>query len=53
MHHLTALQNKGLIIWDVSRDIVFTSDLYLIFTTADGPGLVYWDSMVGHSGKNG
>ncbi|KIK26897.1 hypothetical protein PISMIDRAFT_94218, partial [Pisolithus microcarpus 441] len=26
---------------------------YLLFTTADGPGLVYWDGMVGHSGKNG
>ncbi|KAG1834015.1 hypothetical protein DFJ58DRAFT_719384 [Suillus subalutaceus] len=27
--------------------------LHLIFTTADVPGLVYWDGMVGHSGKNG
>ncbi|KAG1838385.1 hypothetical protein DFJ58DRAFT_718750 [Suillus subalutaceus] len=53
MHHLAALQKNGLTIWDASRDTVFTSDLHLLFTTADGPGLVYWDGMVGHSGKNG
>ncbi|KIJ06805.1 hypothetical protein PAXINDRAFT_33456, partial [Paxillus involutus ATCC 200175] len=35
------------------RNLVFRSDLYLLFPTADGPGLVYWDGMVGHSGKNG
>jgi hypothetical protein len=52
-HHLAALQNEGLTVWDASRELVFKSDLYLIFTTADGPGLVYWDGMVGHSGKNG
>jgi hypothetical protein len=53
LHHLSALQTDGLQIWDSSRDTIFKSDLYLIFTTADGPGLVYWDGMVGHSGKNG
>ncbi|KAJ8580047.1 hypothetical protein M405DRAFT_855068 [Rhizopogon salebrosus TDB-379] len=53
MHHLAAIQNEGLTIWDASRDAIFISDLHLIFTTADGPGLVYWDGMVGHSGKNG
>ncbi|KIK24141.1 hypothetical protein PISMIDRAFT_82983, partial [Pisolithus microcarpus 441] len=31
----------------------YLSNLYLLFTTADGPGLVYWSGMVGHSGKNG
>lgn len=53
MHHLAALQNEGLTVWDASRDTRFISDLHLLFTTADGPGLVYWDGMVGHSGKNG
>jgi hypothetical protein len=53
MHHLAAIQNEGLTIWDASRDATFISDLHLLFTTADGPGLVYWDGMVGHSGKNG
>ncbi|KIO00041.1 hypothetical protein M404DRAFT_153506, partial [Pisolithus tinctorius Marx 270] len=31
----------------------YLSDLYLLFTTADGPSLIYWNGMVGHSGKNG
>lgn len=31
----------------------FSSDIYLLYETADGPGLVYWDGMVGHCGKNG
>ncbi|KAJ8579853.1 hypothetical protein M405DRAFT_718263, partial [Rhizopogon salebrosus TDB-379] len=52
-HHLAAIQNEGLTIWDASRDMTFKSDLHLLFTTADGPGLVCWDGMVGHSGKNG
>jgi len=53
IHHLTALQNDGLIIWDASHDVTYKSDLYLLFPTADGLGLIYWDGMVGHSGKNG
>ena len=32
---------------------MFQSDLYLLYLTADGPGIVYWDGMVGHSRKNG
>ena len=53
LHHIAALQREGLRIWDASEDRTFKSDLYLLFTTADGPGLVCWDGMVGHSGKNG
>ncbi|KIJ09554.1 hypothetical protein PAXINDRAFT_17364 [Paxillus involutus ATCC 200175] len=53
MHHLAALQREGLRIWNASHNINLRSDLYLLFMTADGPGLVYWDGMVGHSGKNG
>ncbi|KAG2340367.1 hypothetical protein BDR05DRAFT_1002561 [Suillus weaverae] len=53
IHHLATLQNEGLNVWDVSRDAHFISNLHLLFTTADSPGLVYWDGMVGHSGKNG
>ncbi|KIK11718.1 hypothetical protein PISMIDRAFT_122240, partial [Pisolithus microcarpus 441] len=34
------------------QDCIFSSDIYLLFTTADGLGLVCWDGMVGHSGKN-
>ncbi|KIK10591.1 hypothetical protein PISMIDRAFT_20254 [Pisolithus microcarpus 441] len=53
LHHLAALQCEGLCIWDASEDRFFTLDPYLLFTTADRPGLVCWDGMVGHSGKNG
>jgi hypothetical protein len=53
MHNLAALQNKGLVIWDASCNVHFISDLHLLFTTANSPGLVYWDGMVGHSSKNG
>ncbi|KIO07269.1 hypothetical protein M404DRAFT_51257, partial [Pisolithus tinctorius Marx 270] len=31
----------------------YSSNVYLLFTTADRPGLIYWNGMVGHSGKNG
>jgi hypothetical protein len=53
MHHLYILQKDGLKIWDTSRHQMFRSDVYLLFTTADEPGLVYWDGLVGHCGKNG
>lgn len=53
LHHLSALQKEGLQIWDASRNDTFRSNLYLLFTTADGPGLVHWDGLVGHCGKNG
>ena len=53
IHHLSALQKEGLKIWDAGRNLIFQSNLCLLFPMADGPGLVYWDGMVGHSGKNG
>ena len=53
LHHIAVLQRKGLHIWDASENCVFKSDLYLLFTTADSPGLVCWDGMVGHSSKKG
>ncbi|KAG1808040.1 uncharacterized protein BJ212DRAFT_1449163 [Suillus subaureus] len=40
MHHLAALQNEGLHIWDAWHDIMFISHPFLIFITANGPGLV-------------
>ncbi|KAG1823918.1 uncharacterized protein BJ212DRAFT_1444821 [Suillus subaureus] len=47
LHHLAALQNEGLCIWDAWHNIVFISNSFLIFITADGPGLVYFDGMKG------
>ena len=52
IHHLAALQAEGLPIWNAWTDSQYISNLYLLFTTADGLGLVYWNGMVGHSGKN-
>jgi hypothetical protein len=53
MHHLAAIQCEGLSMWDPLSDSHYSLYIYLLFTTADGPGLVYWDGMVGHSSKNG
>jgi hypothetical protein len=53
LHHLAALQNEGLQIWDAFAKETYRSDPYLMFVTSDGPGLVHFDGMVGHSGKNG
>ena len=53
LHHLSAIQREGLPIWDAFRDHHFLSHPYLLFLTADGPGLVNWDGLVGHCGKNG
>ncbi|KAG2336843.1 hypothetical protein BDR05DRAFT_978680 [Suillus weaverae] len=52
-HHLTSVQNKGLRIWDASHDIHFTSHPFLTLPTADALGLMHFDGMVGHSGRNG
>ena len=53
LHHLTVIQHEGLQIYDAHRGITFRSNPYLLYPTADGPGLVYLDGLVGHSGKNG
>lgn len=53
LHHLSALQNEGLKIWDAAHNETFHSNIYLLFTTGDGPGLVHWNGLVGHCGKNG
>ena len=41
IHHLSALQTEGLKIWDFSHQVTFHLDIYFLFTTADGPGLVH------------
>ncbi|KAF9218350.1 hypothetical protein BS17DRAFT_676268, partial [Gyrodon lividus] len=53
MHHLAALQHEGLKIWDASCNEFLQSDIYFLFPTANGPGLIYWDGLVGHCSKNG
>ncbi|KAF8834910.1 hypothetical protein BDN67DRAFT_992559 [Paxillus ammoniavirescens] len=51
-HHIAALLHEGLSVWDASLNIVSQSDIYLLFPTTDGPGLIYWDGMVRHCMKN-
>ncbi|KAF9488114.1 hypothetical protein BDN71DRAFT_1485144 [Pleurotus eryngii] len=47
-YHVSALQHEGLKIWDADLNTVFNSDLFLLFGTADGPGLVLHNRLVGH-----
>lgn len=53
LHHLAALQNEGLKIWDAAQDIVFTSLPMLAFATASAVAMVTLSSWVGHHGKYG
>ncbi|KAF9219049.1 hypothetical protein BS17DRAFT_798335 [Gyrodon lividus] len=49
----SALQREGLTVWDANCNAIFRSDIYVLYETADGPRLVYWNGMVRHCGKNG
>ena len=53
LHHLCALQQEGLYIWDASTNRLFISKLFLGLSTADGPGMAYLNGLVGHHGKYG
>ena len=52
LHHLAALQKEGLHVWDTLSNSTFLSVLILALATADGPGMVYLNSLIGHHGKN-
>jgi hypothetical protein len=53
LHHLAALQREGLRVWDSSRNTSFKSCLFLALGTADGPGMVHLNGLVGYHGKFG
>lgn len=53
LYQLAALQREGLVIWDASRDVVFTSHPFLAFATADAVGMVDLNGWVGHHGWMG
>lgn len=53
LHHVCALQNEGLRIWDAFQNQNFTSNLFLALNTADGPAMALLDGLVGHHGKFG
>ena len=53
LHHLSALQNEGLTIWDAAQDMVFTPRPMLAFVTADAVAMAALCGWVGHHGKYG
>ncbi|KAI0040163.1 hypothetical protein FA95DRAFT_1585105 [Auriscalpium vulgare] len=53
IHHVSALQREGLMVWDASTDRIFKSKPFIIFWTADRPGMVHIDGHVGHNGGQG
>ena len=50
IHHLSALQREGFLVWDASDDAVYTSHPFFIFGTADGPGVTHLNGLTGHVG---
>ncbi|KAL1950134.1 hypothetical protein VTO73DRAFT_5257 [Trametes versicolor] len=53
LYHVAALQREGLRVWDASENRLFTSYLYLLLVTADGPAMAYLNGLVGHQGAHG
>jgi hypothetical protein len=53
LYHLAAVQREGLTVWDASQNRVFKSTPFLALATADGPGMVYLNGLVGSHGGNG
>ncbi len=50
LHHVLALINEGLVIWDADTLNTFVSRIFFAFLTADGPGMSSINGLVGHSG---
>ena len=53
LQHISALQKEGLSIWDASVKRRFSSRPFIVMATADGPGIVYLNGLVGHTGAIG
>ncbi len=52
LHHLAALQNEGLCIWDASANHIFTSHPFLLLAEANVVGAPELMEYVGHHGKH-
>ena len=50
---INQLPAGGLPIWDARCDTTYVSRLFIALATADSPGMVYLNGLVGHSGKIG
>ena len=53
IHHLSAIQNEGLKIWDAQRNNGFISKVFLLVACADVLGMASLSGLVGHHGKYG
>ncbi|KAG6874707.1 hypothetical protein C0992_006918 [Termitomyces sp. T32_za158] len=54
LHPIAAInRHGGLPVWNASTKAFYKSKLYIVLATADGPGMVYLNGLVGHSGKIG
>jgi hypothetical protein len=53
VHHLSAIQNEGLQIWDAHRNEKFVSNPFLMVACADVIGMASLSRLVGHHGKRG
>ncbi|KAG6851990.1 hypothetical protein C0991_004378, partial [Blastosporella zonata] len=54
LHHVAAINKLGgLPVWNAAKRALEKSTLYIVLATADGPGMVYFNGLVGHSGKMG
>ncbi|KAG6835383.1 hypothetical protein H0H93_001990 [Arthromyces matolae] len=54
LHHIAAINKLGgLPVWNAQKKTLKKSKLYTVAATADGPGMVYLNGLVGHSGKIG
>ncbi|KAL4255831.1 hypothetical protein AB1N83_011941 [Pleurotus pulmonarius] len=51
--HISALQHEGLPIWDADSKKTFISKIFIMYGTADGPGLSFHNGLTGHRGKRG
>lgn len=52
-HHLSALQNEGLTVWDAFKNKIYKDYPFLGFATADAVGMASLSGGVGHLGKFG
>ncbi len=53
LHHMAALMNEGLPIWDVRDGLIHRSDPFNLYGTADTVGLAHLSGWVGHNGRCG
>ena len=53
IYHLSALQRKGLIIWDAHDQQLHCDDPFLIFATADAVGIADVSGSAGHHARVG